>query len=725
MKRAFVFLLSLLSICMDLFSQRRSLAEAQAIAEIYCPSLIIHTLGSNQDNILFHAPSRTPEKDSFSAYYLFSDTLNSKFFIISGDERMSVVLGEFDAPHSLPDKLPDGLLYLLSLYKERYDSLQHQSYTAVKVSALSAPNVSPIIKTKWGQDSPFNDLCPKYTPSGCVATAMAQIMKQYEYPKKGRGHYAYTSETNRYSCSFDFASTDFEWEIMENEYDSGAFVDSKCAVATLLSACGVSVSMDYAKDGSGAYSVDVPYALSTYFGYNENISCLNRAYYRTNEWLSILYNELKSGRAVLYTGVDSKTGGHAFIIDGCRSSDGKVHVNWGWNGHCDGFFELDALDPDPYRFSTNQNMVYQISPYLTGDAEDIFYAIKMKAPNLMQMDKPAEFDIMDLVCFSNSATYANPNNKFNGKIGLALFDADDRFLEILADKDLGSMNAYGMVDRITLTFTPQQTLLSDGSYKIKPLITNSQSGVMTTIRTQRGETDSYSFFVEKGAINGINSTPPDIEDKDILWKEDFESTALGRTMANNLVVGHGQWDERKVLLSSASVPAAYSGNGYAFLNYRNTDMGGSRNVCQLRTEKIYTGSTASTSLSFAYMKYSKKAENTDLLNILYSEDGDHWNVIKEISVGNISEWLEVSVPLPNVNSLFLAFEGSLGKGSSLFIDHIRVHKASTSEIDQIVDDYKDQDLSYDIMGRKIENHHNRIFLKTNRYRSTTKFLIKP
>ena len=133
--------------------------------------------------------------------------------------------------------------------------------------------------------------------------------------------------------------------------------------------------MDYDVGGSGALAFDVPYAVITFFGYNLNTECLLRDYYSADEWNQRLAAELTAGRPVIYCGHDPcDTAGHAFVVDGCRGSDSKVHVNWGWDGDYDGYYVLSSLNPASYRFTTHQTMVAQFCPDVAGTHEDVAYA---------------------------------------------------------------------------------------------------------------------------------------------------------------------------------------------------------------------------------------------------------------------------------------------------------------------------------------------------------------
>lgn len=235
--------------------------------------------------------------------------------------------------------------------------------------------VSPLIKTGWDQDSPYWNSCPQISGSrcytGCVATAMAQVMNYHQWPKNGTG--SHTIKGTSYSANF--GSTTYDWENMLNSYSGSSTSAQKTAVATLMYHCGVAVDMSYgtaAEGGSGAYTIDyngywsshgtmcAETALTQFFGYK---SSTIKGYYRDGspedgmkswtkaEWIAMLKEELDAQRPIMYAGAgyedpsDPDTGyGHSFVCDGYDSSD-KFHFNWGWSNSCDGYYDVDALEP--------------------------------------------------------------------------------------------------------------------------------------------------------------------------------------------------------------------------------------------------------------------------------------------------------------------------------------------------------------------------------------------
>ena len=238
--------------------------------------------------------------------------------------------------------------------------------------------VSPLIKTGWDQDSPYWNSCPQKSGSrcytGCVATAMAQVMNYHQWPKQGTGSHSIKFNSNTYTVNF--GTTTYDWDNMLDRYDSGnPTTAQKNAVATLMYHCGVAVDMSYgtaAEGGSGAYTIDyngywsshgtmcAETALTQFFGYK---SSTIKGYYRDgspedgmrswtkSEWIAMLKEELDAQRPIMYAGAgyedpsDPDTGyGHSFVCDGYDSSD-KFHFNWGWSNSCDGYYDVDALEP--------------------------------------------------------------------------------------------------------------------------------------------------------------------------------------------------------------------------------------------------------------------------------------------------------------------------------------------------------------------------------------------
>ena len=270
---------------------------------------------------------------------------------------------------------------------------------SVTVNSVSTCSVEPLLKTTWYQNAPYNNLCPimvvngQRALTGCVATAMAQIMmywaKEKGYPIKRIGNppaYSYSySYIENYVTKYQFVSIPaltstptYEWNNMLNSYIGS---DATNAVAKLMYDCGVSVKMQYTHIGSGATSIDPDRrnisalsAFPAYFGFDDNIDFAYQDNYNPTDWNNLLRSELDAGRPVYYRGVDPNPngGGHAFVCDGYDNCDGhankgKFHFNWGWNGSGDGYFETSALNVKGYTFKDSRGIIFKIEPRQDGD----------------------------------------------------------------------------------------------------------------------------------------------------------------------------------------------------------------------------------------------------------------------------------------------------------------------------------------------------------------------
>ena len=262
--------------------------------------------------------------------------------------RGSEVLGFSDTGSFQEETAPPALLDMLEALRES------ESREAVSVSYQSA--VQPLLGSiAWNQDSPYNDLCPLYDMNtrcvtGCVATAMAQVMRYHQWPLQGTGQHSYEPAVmSGNTLSADFGATTYLWDAMLPNYQTATmpaagYTMEECrqAVAQLMLHCGIAVDMVY-YSSSGAADYDVPPALIDYFGYDRSIAYRKREHYSTADWLQLIHEELVAGRPVLAYG-RATSGGHAFVFDG-MDEQGFVHVNWGWGGMSNGYFNISALTP--------------------------------------------------------------------------------------------------------------------------------------------------------------------------------------------------------------------------------------------------------------------------------------------------------------------------------------------------------------------------------------------
>ena len=300
-------------------------------------------------------------------YYVFNVQNDGGFIIVSGDERLEEIVG-YSETGSFSANVPEALQEALNSYAAFVEGLGDAPELTNGTSSANAPklmqvtetakkSITPMIASKWGQNAPYNNLCPRFYYSdgtqsttngvtGCVATAMAQLLNYWKTPAATAS--TIPSLTNTYNGTQDVtlnavpAGTTIDWANMQNIYSSTATGNGATAVAQLMLYCGQAVSMFYGSSSS-AYSQDVPSALVNYFGFDNSATYLYASNYTIEGWERLIYEELVAGRPVFLNG-QSTGGGHAFVCDG-YGGDGLFHINWGWNGSCDGYFRLVALRP--------------------------------------------------------------------------------------------------------------------------------------------------------------------------------------------------------------------------------------------------------------------------------------------------------------------------------------------------------------------------------------------
>ncbi|MDO5447575.1 MAG: C10 family peptidase [Prevotellaceae bacterium] len=353
-------------------------------------------LNSNSVNAgsLHKKAAASPEKlelaytsyhSNLPTYYVFNSK-DGGFVIASANEVAEPILvyapeGTFDY-----SSLPANFKWWLSQYDEQisYFSLHPSAVRHSPKTAESKKDVPYLCQTGWDQDSPYNLLCPKVSTrnciTGCVATAMSQVMKVYEWPVTGTGSHSYYDS---YGCKKDvstnFYEHSYDWANMQNTYNNRSTDDQKQAVAQLMFDAGVSVEMQYGTDGSAAYTEAVPYAFANFFGYDPAVSHAYRSYYEDDEWAEMIYAELAAGHPVMYGGcTPSGEEGHSFICDGYKASDNTYHFNWGWGLSLNCYCKLSAVKGGGYTWSTYQDIVYGIQKPVEGSVAQ---------PNLILYDE--------------------------------------------------------------------------------------------------------------------------------------------------------------------------------------------------------------------------------------------------------------------------------------------------------------------------------------------------
>ena len=287
------------------------------------------------------------------------------FVIVSRSTDCAPVIGYSNSPYHADD-LPCGLKWWLETVSDNIERGTVSQPVARTRAAFT--EVEPFIATRWGQGDPYNFLTPelngKHTPTGCVATAMAQVMKYYNYPAQGQGMGYYTLENNPSRVTEKIQGV-YEWNKMRDTYKGpNELSDAETLpVATLMKDAGLATNMTYGSGGSGASEIVAAHGLAYNFRFDSlALKAYERDFFDQNEWMEDVYSRLIARTPILYVG-QAASGGHAFILDGI-DKDGLVHVNWGWNG-----------------------VVYDFKCQETPDADESYYSL------WYAMEKPYEFTL--------------------------------------------------------------------------------------------------------------------------------------------------------------------------------------------------------------------------------------------------------------------------------------------------------------------------------------------
>ena len=356
-KNIFVLLLSILAfqICL---AAPRSYKQARAIALQKAAALgVVNPKAS----LSKQSPGGAEETDG-KAFYLFNNGGNKGFVIVSGDDRLPEVIGYATSGTMAEDNMPIQLKSLLDAFEKQYgemagddtrlESVMAERMALAESSAAANVTVTPLLgNIEWDQGTPYNKLCPTFTNgqavTGCVATAMAQVIRYYRYPTQLKNNIpSYTSKSGFTSSEITASSTTYDYDKMLGQYVSGNYSDEQAsAVATLMLHCGCAVQMEYGVAGSYAITSSTSHVLGAYFAYDKStLAFVDRCDYSLEEWCSIIDHELSNNRPIIYEGRTLSGAGHAFVCDGANG-DGFYHINWGWSGSGNGYFDISLLNP--------------------------------------------------------------------------------------------------------------------------------------------------------------------------------------------------------------------------------------------------------------------------------------------------------------------------------------------------------------------------------------------
>lgn len=446
-------------------------------AEVLSPEQALNRLDRSdvRKAIRMNQSSVPKLKATLNNLYIFSS--GNGFMILPNNDQSPEILGYSDTEDFSTEGNPSFQAWL-NFYNRELDYLKSagSSSDSEGIAKLSSPRaqrqeIEPLIKTLWNQEWPYNIDCPKVdgheTVTGCVATAMAQGMKYYNFPERGKGKHSYYWGRDKDTLSFDYDNHPFKWDLMKDTYDRETPYENRQAVAELMYACGVSVDMYYGPGDSGAATAVMGAQLIDIFGYSPAMSLPSRDNYGLYEWEEMIYSDLAKGQPVLYSG-DGTAGGHQFICDG-YSTDGFFHINWGWGGLSNGYFLLTALNPGSLGvgggaggFNSGQSALLGFHPAQVGDKR-VYIVTNGEAFRADVTEVRADEDFRCTGSYFNFSLYKLPDDT---RLGMKFTPEDGGTPVFALGPGMGGFNPYDGRYDDQVKFPD----LADGTYIITPAL---------------------------------------------------------------------------------------------------------------------------------------------------------------------------------------------------------------------------------------------------------------
>ena len=421
--------------------------------------------------------SRTLSNRTGAPYYLFNDAGNNGFVLVSGNEAMGSILAvgteaPLDTLHA-----PEGLQYLLEAYRERFQTVQKLSaadrkrYFTTFATNNSYTPVTPLLKSKWGQGYPYNNSVGGY-PTGCVATAVAQIMYFHRWPEQGTGTKTYRTYDGN-TAQIDFSQSRYAWNLMHDSYDRRNLTDDEQnAIGKLHHDIGAAVDMRYTKGASSATSYAAQQALKKYFSYN--VGATTKSNEGARGFVNMFYEELKNGYPVYIAGnAEGSASGHAMVVDGINS-EGLLHINFGWDGQANAYYNLQSMSVGqtgsefggrPLSFNRQLEAVLahpnraNEKPIPAAWAEGNRRLSFTGEGTLRLVNTTTKVFPLTQGLDVTMSYFTNLSYNFYGDVGMAIVDQNGRQVALFKYADTGSKQ----------TFTDKHGYLPNGGTWVKPL----------------------------------------------------------------------------------------------------------------------------------------------------------------------------------------------------------------------------------------------------------------
>lgn len=427
-------------------------------------------------------------------YYVFNDDTGKGFVVVAGDDKMGEVLAySHEASIDMANLNPEAR-YLFDTYRQVFEELGKNKglTTRAETATKATDDVQPLLKSKWGQDYPYSKQTQYVT--GCVATAVAQVMYYHKWPAQGKGQESYKVTFDNTVRSADFTKSHYDWDNMLPDYNRrNVTTKQEDAVALLMNDVGIATNMQYTDRISGTQSYMAERALRNYFDYDAAL--VTRANEGVDNLIEIVKKELRNGFPLYISGDSRSGGGHAWVCDGFDKED-MFHMNFGWNGQANGYYSLATLSVtstgsefNGAQHSFNRGLhviaIHPNKPNTPKIDDDIAYqspTIKFNNDGMMTFvgDAPTTTSDAAKVMFTGFVNYANA--VLVGDIGLGIYDQEGKLVKVtpygqdgrkIFSKERFVFNdgewVSGGVINDKVTFTLDFKALPDGTYSLCPI----------------------------------------------------------------------------------------------------------------------------------------------------------------------------------------------------------------------------------------------------------------
>ena len=498
-------------------------AQAQSIAKKFCAEAVVK-------NKMRKAPANAKMKLVYKSHgkkadnnllYAFDRGTANGFVVVAGDDRAPQILGYTDTGSFDISNMPENMRWWIQQYEQQMRYLQDNPKARLTSPKRNVNVVAPLLgEIEWNQESPYNANCPYMSyydedeeetvsgkaPTGCVATALAQVMRYHKWPNESKGNISYTTYTLKQNITADLNAT-YNWDLMLPTYTGVTATDEqKAEVAKLMYNVGAALQSDYTPSGTGATDVDVVPTLVRYFNYDPGARYVQRDYTAVNLYEQGLINEIEAGRPVPYGGVTKKNEGHFFVLDGINE-DGYYHINWGWGGLSNGYFLISSLDPDAQGVggSTSTYTAFKYHQlYISGlqkPQEGSKTGWNIMADDISKInDTYAKGDKINTTiydAYNNSCSY----DTLKCKLYWDIYDSEGTIIEKnFIKNDTLALN-YGF-DKLTTNFKIPADI-ADGEYTVKLDFTQAEDDYteIHNVAMKAGANKYYKINVEGDEVN--------------------------------------------------------------------------------------------------------------------------------------------------------------------------------------------------------------------------------